>query len=108
MSDVEFGVVSTDGTVQHADGDRVGRANDAFQRHIDYAVKSQTHLWIAVAAHRISDGLAKRVARGSDEPVVMDLENLAVMGISCYICEEPLNPRILDRRCPGDPSETKR
>ncbi len=104
MSDVEFGVVSTDGTVQHADADRINRSSTAFDRELEYAEKAGTHLWIAVAGHRLSDAQAKRVANGSDEPVIMDLENLAIMGISCYRCEEPLNRRLIDRRCPGDPA----
>ena len=104
MSDVGFGVVSTDGTVQHADPGRINRSNATFQQALDYAEKAQTHVWIATAAHLVSDAQAKRLANGSDEPVIMDLENLAVMGIGCYRCEEPLNPRLVDRRCPGDPS----
>jgi hypothetical protein len=107
MSDAGFGLVSTDGTVQHVDPGRLGRANDSFQKDIDYALASQSHLWIAMAAHRITPALAKRIAEGSTEPVVMDLENLAVMGVSCYVCEEPLNRKLVDRRCPGDPEATK-
>lgn len=74
------------------------RADHAAQRLDELlarAERSGEHLWTAV--------LAFTVDPTDDEPV-FDAENLVgpVM-VGCYRCEEPYVPRLLHRRCKGDP-----
>ena len=59
------------------------------------------HLWVAVAAFRVSaQSLRGRVT----DTINLDRENLAVIDVGCYVCEQPWSERLSYRRCPGEPT----
>lgn len=54
------------------------------------------HLWVAMVAYRVTDP--------ERDSLMLDRENLMVYPhIGCFICEQPFTPRMMTRRCPGDP-----
>lgn len=100
--DVEIEVVGT-GVQQFVAGERLARASAAFDREVEYAKKSESHLWIVALAHRLSTAQARLMVEGRSEDVPLDAESLVVSGTGCYICETPLSARLLNRRCKGEP-----
>lgn len=60
------------------------------------------HVWVAMAVFRMDGkGLAEAALR--DGQPVLDRENLATIEVGCYICEQQFEPRLVHRRCPGEP-----
>ena len=68
---------------------------DKADKAVSYALKSETHLWCATAMFQINP-------KKLDE-VLMDAENLLFVGLGCFICEQPLSIKLLNRTCPGEP-----
>jgi hypothetical protein len=83
----------------------VERIKDRFTREIEYHEKSEQHLWIAVISHQMTDTLAKRIATGDEsvEPL-FDQESLRDISFGCYVCEQALDPKLVGKRCPGEPT----
>lgn len=65
----------------------------------EYDPRSGEHFWTAIVMFRIADpGKAHR----SPEPVIMDRENLVLVGpIGCYFCEKLYVKGMEHRRCSG-------
>lgn len=84
--------------------ERVKAASEQAERELAYATKAQTHLWNVIASYRINDATARTIAtgRGASTPV-LDTENLMHIVVGCLICEQPLDSRLINRRCPGEP-----
>lgn len=65
-----------------------------------YDPRSGQHLWVWLMAFRANPALM-------DDPThtpMLDRETLlSIKGPGCYYCEQPYTPRLLRRRCPGDP-----
>ena len=59
------------------------------------------HVWVAVAAFRVSPESLRGAAA---ESVHLDRENLATVDVGCYVCEQPWSERLSYRKCPGDPA----
>lgn len=58
------------------------------------------HVWVAVAAFRVS----VQALRGSTaDRVHLDRENLATVTVGCYVCEQVWAERLSYRTCPGEP-----
>lgn len=91
------------GVQQFVAGERLARASAAFDRDVEYATKSGSHLWIVALAHRLSTDQARLMTEGRSDAVPLDAESLVVSGTGCYICETPLSARLLNRRCKGEP-----
>jgi len=87
------------GDEQFLDRGMLVAREDKMDRAIEYAIKSQSHLWTATACHQLTE---KRLA-GPLEGLQLDGESLLMVVIGCYICEEPFKRRLLLRRCPGEP-----
>lgn len=67
----------------------------------DYDPRSGEHYWTMFAVYRISPE-----TMGTDGPVLLDRENLVHLGSrGCFHCEQAYSPRLLHRRCPGQPRE---
>lgn len=67
----------------------------------DYDPRSGEHFWTLFAMYRVDPMAVSR----STGPVHLDTENLVHLGaMGCYFCEEPYSPRLLHRRCPGEPA----
>lgn len=60
------------------------------------------HVWIAMAVYRVS---AEALRGSAADQVHLDRENLAVINVGCYVCEEPWEERLSYRGCPGHPTE---
>lgn len=60
------------------------------------------HVWVAVAAFRVS---ADTLRGRATDSVHMDRENLATIDVGCYVCEQPWAERLSYRRCPGEPAD---
>lgn len=85
-------------------GDRVERAAKAFDATLSYAEKAGDHVWMAMAAYGLTDQAAKAVATGDPSYTAsLDVENLRVLTVGCYRCEQALSARLVGRRCPGEP-----
>lgn len=91
------------GMKQDVPSDRVEKAMVKFLKDLDYAEKSQTHLWTAIAHYSLSDEAAKRIVNDPSEQVILDTENLGGVNIGCFVCEEPLDARLVGKRCQGEP-----
>jgi hypothetical protein len=99
VAEHELGVFGS-GIQQWAGRETSERLQARFDQAYEYATKSNTHLWIATAAYFVSDDALTRM----DEPLNLDLENLAMFpGIGCYVCEEPFTQRLRHRKCKGEP-----
>ena len=96
-----FAVVSTDGTTVRVDRGHRAMGHEAIDAAMSYALKSQTHLWVATTAHRIS---VEALERMDEEPLLLDAESLLMTGFGCYVCERPYERSLARRRCPGEPS----
>lgn len=80
------------------------RANVQFSRDIEYAQRSQSHLWTAMVTYKVSQSSAEKIVKGEGEPM-FDYENLVMLNLGCFICEEPMDQKIMHRRCPGEPPQ---
>ena len=89
--------VVVSGTGIHA---RVDRISDRLDRAVELAARSGDHVWIVIVTHLVSEATLKAMA---DEPLHLDTESLAGSHIGCYVCEQGYSPRLLRRRCPGEP-----
>lgn len=64
-----------------------------------YDPRSGDHFWIIPVAFRTDPS-----TWDPSSPVHLDMENLVfASGAGCYYCEQPYEPRLLRRRCPGEP-----
>jgi hypothetical protein len=61
------------------------------------------HVWVAVACFRVR---AESLRGITVDQVHLDRENLAVIEVGCYVCEQPWAERISYRRCPGEPADS--
>lgn len=91
------------GMKQHVPGDQVARALSRFDQRLTYAEKAEEHVWIAIAHYSLTDEAAKRVMTDPNEQVILDVENLGGIHMGCFRCEEPLRPRLIGKRCKGEP-----
>lgn len=74
--------------------------------HVDripeYDPRSGDHLWIMTTAYRVDP---QRLTDPDAGPGLLGQENLLLLsGPGCYYCEQPYTPRLLHRRCPGEPA----
>ena len=91
----------TPGVKQFASQETLGKIEEKFKQLYDYAIKSETHLWIATGAYHLSDETLRNM---ENNPLLLDLENLLMEPqIGCYVCEEPFQMRLLTRKCKGEP-----
>ena len=73
---------------------------DALDKEYNYAIKSGEHLWTALVSYKMDK---KSLREMRDSPLLFDSENLLSMHLGCFICEQVYEPKLLDRRCPGEP-----
>lgn len=97
MTDLTDGMRST-GVKVRIESDRLERAADRLDELARVARISGDHMWVATTAHHIADPV-QALADG----LVLDAESLLYTGVGCYVCEEPFTPRLLTRRCKGEP-----
>jgi hypothetical protein len=64
------------------------------------------HVWVALAVFRLRDDSPEKAARG--ERVDLDQENLAMLDVGCFVCEQPWSQRTAHRRCTGEPKDGRR
>lgn len=57
------------------------------------------HRWIATAMYAMSDTAAAHAF--DDTPKFMDAENLVMVAMGCFDCEQPLTPAIRGSECPA-------
>jgi hypothetical protein len=92
------------GVEQEVTAHRLGRLEESFAKAYSYAVASETHLWVATLAHRCTDATLDSLEGVSDEQPLLDADTLLMRpAVGCYVCEEPYEPRLRRRRCPGEP-----
>lgn len=63
------------------------------------------HVWITVVAYRLSAEQARAAHRQADNPIHLDMENIASVSTGCFICEQPYTERESYRKCKGEPSD---
>jgi hypothetical protein len=97
------------GDRQEVTPDRQLKAEEQLERDLDYAVKSETHLWIVTMAHRATDQLLDaQDGRTTDTPM-LDTDTLLMRpAVGCYVCEQVYEPRLRRRKCPGEPKGGRR
>lgn len=93
-----------DGTTQVVGPERLGRLSEALDARMAAAARNGEHVFAVMAAYSISDDTARRLAHGQTDGVLLDAENLLSLAPGCFRCEEALTPRLLHRRCRGEPS----
>ena len=64
------------------------------------------HVWTAMAVFRLADDDAPKAAAGVR--VDLDHENLAMLQVGCFACEELWSERLRYRRCKGEPKRADR
>jgi hypothetical protein len=94
-----------DPQMQRVDESEVDAINARLERDIAYFTASNQHMWTVAQVHALSDAAARKVANGTadDGDLIMDKESLRSVTFGCYLCESPLNPRLIGKRCPGKP-----
>ncbi len=79
-------------------------ASQRFDTAYQYAVKSQTHLWIVTLIHTATDQTLDAFDGRGDSSPILDADTIAAApAVGCFVCEEPYDPRFRLRRCPGEP-----
>lgn len=65
----------------------------------EYDPRSGNHFWIVPVAFKVDPGNFD-----PSTSVNLDHENLVLIaGVGCFHCEAAYSPRLLHRRCPGEP-----
>lgn len=95
--------VTGSGVTQQVTSGRAQSAEERFDAEMGYAEKAKTHLWIFIVTHRLTDQRAKEIAAGDASATLLDVETIGVTGVGCYRCEQPLEARLVGKRCPGEP-----
>lgn len=91
------------GELQRIDRTRVAGMQARFDERLALADRVEEHVWTVFTVHLITDKTAALFA-GEEDPTVtpiLDSESLASIQIGCYRCEQPLDPRLIGRRCRG-------
>lgn len=89
---------------QRLDPGQLAAIDKKFEREYEYAIKSNTHFWQAIVNHRISDETAKAIVTGDNSVQPnFDLESMMGLVFGCLICEEPLDRKLIGKRCKGEP-----
>jgi len=105
---VGLGVTSSGVRARADQGHRAIASSEAFDRAIELALRGRVHLWIAAAAYVVTaDGIDANQHDPAGHPLPLDLENLLSVDLGCLVCEEPYDPRLARRACPGEPKETR-
>lgn len=92
------------GVQVHIPGSRVRAAQQALELDMALAERTRAHLWLAIVGHRISPGLAARLATDPTcEDPQLDAESIRTVGIGCFRCERELTPALVRSPCPGEP-----
>lgn len=87
---------------QYVPQERIAAAIRRHDAAYDYAIKAGEHYWIVVLTHAVSRDALERLP----EPPTLDTESLIGNPmVGCYICEQSYEPRLLRRRCPGEPKD---
>jgi hypothetical protein len=60
------------------------------------------HVWIATVAYRLSPETCRAAENG--DQLNLDKENLAVIEVGCFVCEQPWSTRLSYRKCTGEPA----
>lgn len=89
---------------------RVQEMHERYDREVGYALKSQSHLWGVMSLYQLDEAEVLRMVaadkagelRRSAVPE-SDPDRLLSVTVGCFICEQPLDARLLSRRCPGEP-----
>ena len=68
--------------------------------------KNGEHVWMAIVGF-VNSAENMRKAHGGKETVHLDMENIAIMTVGCFICEEPYSERLSYRKCAGEPAEVE-
>ncbi len=89
--------VRSTGVEVHVDADRLRAANERFNEAVRVAELGGDHVWIALVTHHLAD--PGRLAGERH----LDAESIVMAHVGCYVCEEPYDPRLARRRCPGEP-----
>lgn len=98
MSNEEGSVGAVWTTGQEYEWRAHGNAKKRLDSDLAYAIKSESHYWIALAMYHLTDDSLKNL---KTEQVHMDMENLMEVNMGCYLCEEPYSDRVSKRRCKG-------
>ena len=77
-------------------------ASDAARPELLEPPRPGEHVWLATVAFRITPEQARASQDGASQ-VHLDMENIAAIGVICFICEEPFTQRLSYRRCKGEP-----
>ncbi len=79
-------------------------ADKEFQKRYEYAIKSESHLWVVTLCHYAGDSVLNALYDDSYDTPILDSESLAMRPcVACYICEEVYERRLWHRRCKGEP-----
>jgi hypothetical protein len=102
--DPDSGIVASTGILQEISGQHqaikgIG-GNPEFEAKYSYAIKSESHLWVAIATYHLSESA---LLNSDSEQMLMDSENLLAVNFGCFICEEPYSKKVLKHRCKGEP-----
>jgi hypothetical protein len=91
------------GDGQEVTGHRQLLAEQRMEAAYAYAIKSATHLWFITLSHQATDQTLD-VFDGQDGTPLLDADTLLMRpAVGCYVCEQPYEPRLRRRRCPGEP-----
>lgn len=78
-------------------------ALEASKGAVEYAIKSNTHLWLVFVAHRATDVMLDAFEGKGEQLPLLDVDTIWMPpGIACFLCEASYEPRLRKRRCPGD------
>lgn len=103
------GLLVPTGVLQEVTPHRQQQGRDAHDTAYEYAVKSQTHMWVVTIAHRATDSVLDAADGKPDAQPVLDADTmLGAPAVGCYVCEQVYTPQQRRRKCPGEPKEARR
>jgi hypothetical protein len=85
------------GIHQHVSAERIKSKTERFDEAVRVAGISGDHVWVALVSHHVHN--PEEFVKSAH----LDSESVVSVGLGCYVCEELFQPRLLRRRCPGQP-----
>lgn len=92
------------GVMQEINPNRQIHAKSRGDEALEYAKKAETHLWLVFVQHFATNGVLDAHDGIKTAAPILDADTMADLPrVFCLVCEEPYEPRLRHRKCPGEP-----
>lgn len=85
------------GTTQEVGPSRLASGRERMDEALRVARLGGDHVWTMLVQHLVADPASLTSSEGH-----LDAESIVGVHVGCFRCEQAFDPRLLQRRCPGD------